>query len=79
MNIITRQQAINDNLPRYFTGKPCRNGHVAERYRVGGTCVECDRERHLEQAMPTEGGFNHRVFILGAPKCSKSNSSNATS
>lgn len=26
---------------RYFTGKPCRHGHVAERKVANGICVEC--------------------------------------
>ena len=28
-------------LDRYFTGKPCSNGHTAERYVCDGKCVEC--------------------------------------
>lgn len=27
----------------YFTGKPCKHGHVANRYAAGGACVECSR------------------------------------
>jgi len=38
-----RQLAINNNLPRYFTGNPCVNGHIAERYTKKTTCVECAR------------------------------------
>lgn len=26
---------------RYFTGKPCKRGHVAERYLSTRGCVEC--------------------------------------
>ena len=26
---------------RYFTGKPCSNGHVAQRWTKTGQCVEC--------------------------------------
>jgi len=29
----------------YFTGKPCVNGHIAERQLSNRTCVECSRER----------------------------------
>lgn len=32
-------------MPRYFTGKPCRNGHVAERYVNDGRCVQCKAEK----------------------------------
>jgi uracil-DNA glycosylase len=28
---------------RYFTGKPCKHGHIAERRADNGTCVECLR------------------------------------
>lgn len=32
-------------LPRYFTGEPCKRGHVCERYVAKSTCVECDLAR----------------------------------
>lgn len=25
----------------YFTGKPCKHGHVAPRYSNGGRCADC--------------------------------------
>lgn len=40
-DIISRKQAKALGLKRYYTGVPCKNGHLAERY-VGGHCVECD-------------------------------------
>lgn len=40
----TRAAALAAGVTHYFTGKPCRSGHVALR-RVKGTCVECDRLR----------------------------------
>lgn len=39
--IVTRSQAIAAGLTRYFTGKPCPNGHVAERFVSAYTCAEC--------------------------------------
>jgi hypothetical protein len=30
-------------MAKYFTGKPCKRGHVAERYSSSGVCVECAR------------------------------------
>ena len=33
---------------RYFTGKPCKRGHIAERYTSTRTCVMCAAERCLE-------------------------------
>jgi hypothetical protein len=42
-HIIGRAQAKALGLKRYFTGKPCKRGHVAERF-VSGPCLECSRE-----------------------------------
>lgn len=41
VKIVTRMEAAKSGLNRFFTGKPCRNGHIAERYVINGTCVEC--------------------------------------
>jgi hypothetical protein len=43
MEIISKQEARDRGLKRYFTGKPCSRGHVAERL-LKGHCVECTRE-----------------------------------
>jgi 5-methylcytosine-specific restriction endonuclease McrA len=41
--IITRQEALARGLKRYFTGKPCRRSHIAERLTNGSACTECRR------------------------------------
>ena len=41
MEIITYTEAKAQGLTTYFTGKPCKRGHVAERH-VNGGCKECD-------------------------------------
>lgn len=38
--IISHQAAKAAGLARYFTGKPCKHGHIAERY-ISGMCVPC--------------------------------------
>lgn len=38
-----RAQAQAAGLTRYFTGKPCPQGHVTERMASSGACVECNR------------------------------------
>jgi len=40
MQILTRKQALKQGLTHYFTGKPCKRGHVAIR-RVSDGCVDC--------------------------------------
>lgn len=44
-SIVTRKVALEKGLPRYFSGKACKRGHVAERTTRGATCVVCNRER----------------------------------
>jgi hypothetical protein len=46
---VSRQYAIEHNLPRYFTGKPCVNGHIAERYTKKTTCTECANIKKAKQ------------------------------
>lgn len=41
MKLISRQEAINQNLTRYFTGQACKHSHVSERLLSNRTCVEC--------------------------------------
>jgi len=38
-----RATAKAEGKDRYFTGKPCQNGHVVERNTNTGRCVECHR------------------------------------
>jgi hypothetical protein len=45
MIIITRKEAKEKGINRYFTGIPCKNGHVAERTVSEWKCIECSRLR----------------------------------
>jgi hypothetical protein len=44
------QAAVAANASRYFTGKPCRHGHVAPRYTCNRVCLECNAEQSLKWA-----------------------------
>lgn len=44
MEIITKKQALELGLKRYFTGKKCKQGHVSERYVSKSTCIQCAKE-----------------------------------
>jgi hypothetical protein len=48
MNIIKRGDAKALKLKRYFTGKPCGNGHLSERTVNNGTCIECAKLTRLK-------------------------------
>ena len=43
MNIICKEDAQALGQIFYFTGKPCKHGHISERMVKGGTCRECKR------------------------------------
>lgn len=42
--LLSRKDAKVAGLKRYFTGKPCKYGHITER-SAWGICVECNRAR----------------------------------
>ena len=51
MELVTRQHALAEGLRFYFTGRPCKRGHVAQRYAHNCVCTPCLRE----------GGKKHRT------------------
>lgn len=44
MEIITRDEARERGLKRFFTGVACKHGHIVERYTCQGACSECLRQ-----------------------------------
>src|SRR6476660_3358209 len=46
--IISRKEAIQLGLKLYFTGDPCKRGHICERRVTRGDCVECHRLSAIE-------------------------------
>jgi hypothetical protein len=46
---IKRSTAIASGAMRYYTGKPCKHGHKAERWTLNGMCVECQAERRKKE------------------------------
>lgn len=50
--VVTREDARNLGLKRYFTGLPCQKGHVAERQTCDTVCRGClklRQKRHLSR------------------------------
>lgn len=45
---VTRKEAINSNLKHYFTGQPCKHGHVAIRFTSNGLCQECHKIQNVK-------------------------------
>ena len=46
---ISRKQAKAQGLKHYFTGKPCKHGHVDLRQVSSESCMECLRQRSLKK------------------------------
>lgn len=45
MQIISRSESKLQNLIRYFTGVPCKYGHIAERKTKNADCLTCKNNR----------------------------------
>jgi hypothetical protein len=41
MQIISRHDAHAAGQNKFYTGRPCKRGHLAQRYVGNGACVEC--------------------------------------
>lgn len=41
MEIISKEEAVEKGLSKYFTGKPCAHGHTSKRYVKNNSCIEC--------------------------------------
>lgn len=55
MNIISKSEAKSKGLKHYYTGVPCKYGHIATRKVSNGDCLECKRLRSIEQrAKPSQ-------------------------
>lgn len=51
MIAVSRGSALDLGLVRYFTGKECKNGHVAERFVSNRCCVVCEAEKQRKDNM----------------------------
>ncbi len=71
LKIISYAEAKAQGLKRYFTGKPCKNGHRSERMVSHCGCIACAYERTREWGLKTENKaikFEiHKGFIARNP------------
>ena len=59
LEIISYEEAIQKNLKHYFTGKPCRKGHIAQRITRDQDCLECVRARR--RRYHKEGRYSEKI------------------
>lgn len=55
--MISRRDAIGKGLRTYFTGEPCRHGHVAFRYVVNRRCMLCMKDVTKKIPAKTRYGY----------------------
>lgn len=59
--VISQNEALERRLTRYFTGVPCKNGHLSERTVFGGNCLACMRLRaNRDNERRRSGSIYHR-------------------
>lgn len=51
--IITLAEAREAGLTKYFSGVPCKHGHMSERYTKSNSCIEC--RRNIEKSGRQDG------------------------
>jgi len=68
MELISRKDAKAQGLKTYFTGKPCKYGHVAERLAGTTVCFECKRARNRKYY-----ATNSEVVLHRRRKCYAAN------
>lgn len=59
----TLREAVLRGSPRYFTGKPCKYGHIAPRWTYSQSCCECkkasSRRRYKERSEELQREFSN--------------------
>jgi 5-methylcytosine-specific restriction endonuclease McrA len=64
MLLVSRCEAKSAGLSRYFTGKECAHGHLAERFVSSSGCVVCVQQRKVKWSSSEEcraGARRYRV------------------
>lgn len=62
--VISRKQAHELGRKRFYTGRPCLNGHLAQRFVTTGGCVACNAARSKLFAMAKSNEVGKFVYPL---------------
>lgn len=54
MKLLAWSAARDAGEKHYFTGKPCKRGHISLRMTKGMSCMECNREKQAERMKDPE-------------------------
>lgn len=61
-DIVSRKQALALGLTHYFTGKPCKQGHLSKRSTAHRNCLECHRLSMAEKR--SSDPLSHQAYLL---------------
>ena len=64
-----RKLAKEQGLVRYFSGKPCKHGHTAERYTRNGECVECSELKWRSESRVTKAARVMKYYWNNRDRC----------
>ncbi len=56
----SRQEAKKSASKYYFTGDPCRNGHLSPRY-MNGICIQCNRDRNRRTVDKRKAKYREKI------------------
>jgi len=80
LHVISRHVAESLGLKRYFTGYPCKFGHIAERLIANNRCVACHHERDMARRSAPEqkekrAAYDRRLWERNREAISQKNKS----
>ena len=62
MNLpVSRKEALAQGSKHFFTGVPCRRGHVDKRFSSTNACLSCNREGQTKFSNTPSGRAYHRA------------------
>lgn len=68
----TKAEAAAIGVSYFFTGRACKNGHIAARYTKGGTCSFCIRIRNAKKRGVIVNSYNDAMAYAIANQVRKS-------
>lgn len=68
MDIISRKDAHQQGRKKFYTGEPCKNGHLAERFTTSGACTHCAKAFHKMPPGPSNELFPMQPPLVYVPR-----------
>lgn len=63
MEILSKQEAKGRGATHYFTGRHCKNGHLAPRLVSSSTCVDCNKVQGLKHRTKVGKEGRHKEYL----------------